>query len=331
MSLDRETQDREAARWRARLGADDVTTAEANAFEAWRASPGAAEAWARLEAIWAQAGALADDPELRAARKSARRRRARAAAGAIFVRFGAASLVGVVALVAVALLVPRPIVHETGVGTRRTVVLADGSRLTLDTDTRAEVRFRNDARDVRLVRGRALFDVRPEPARPFSVVAGTARATALGTRFVVRVDADGAAVAVLSGRVAVERRDASSGLAPLRSGEGVHVPVRAEAVVRPVSAAADEVLAWTQGRLVFRRAPLGDAVREANRYWTGDVRLADDDLRTMPVSGVFIAGDRAAFVAAVTESFSLRAVPEADGGVRLLPLQDEIKSSRRSE
>ncbi len=44
---------------------------------------------------------------------------------------------------------------------------------------------RDTRRTVRLLRGRAFFDVARDPDRPFTVEAGDARVTALGTAFAV--------------------------------------------------------------------------------------------------------------------------------------------------
>src|SRR6185312_4127329 len=49
--------------------------------------------------------------------------------------------------------------YATGIGEQRTAKLADGSFIYLNTDSKVEVDFSDKARDVRLLRGEALFVV----------------------------------------------------------------------------------------------------------------------------------------------------------------------------
>src|SRR4029078_13726802 len=72
----------------------------------------------------------------------------------------------------------------TAIGELRTVTLADGTRLVLDTNTRPDTRFGRDARALVLHEGRIDVDVARD-ARPFSVVSGRGIVRDLGTHFEV--------------------------------------------------------------------------------------------------------------------------------------------------
>ncbi|SOF01372.1 FecR family protein [Burkholderia sp. OK233] len=74
---------------------------------------------------------------------------------------------------------------SSGIGEVRTVGLADGSSVVLDAQSAIAVDLTPVARNIRLLRGRALFEVAHDPARPFVVRTDNAEATALGTRFTV--------------------------------------------------------------------------------------------------------------------------------------------------
>lgn len=76
--------------------------------------------------------------------------------------------------------------YQTGIGERRTVVLADGSHLSLNTSSRARVRMSASQRMVELDRGEAYFEVAKDSKRPFVVVASGISVKATGTAFVVR-------------------------------------------------------------------------------------------------------------------------------------------------
>lgn len=101
-------------------------------------------------------------------------------------------------------------------GQQLDITLPDGSRLRLDTATRAEVSLYRTRREVRLPEGQAVFQVQKDPARPFDVLAGPLKVTVIGTRFSVRhtpgTTQDGSVrVAVEEGRVRVARAHAGTG------------------------------------------------------------------------------------------------------------------------
>jgi transmembrane sensor len=59
----------------------------------------------------------------------------------------------------------------------------------------------------------------------------------------------------------------------------------------------DQALAWSQHKIVFEHRPLGDVTAEFNRYGSVPVEIDDEELRLLPVSGMFDAGDMESFVA----------------------------------
>jgi transmembrane sensor len=166
--------------------------------------------------------------------------------------------------------------YTTGVGERdslrlpdgTTVLLGPGSRLTLAPDYGA------GARGVEL-QGEALFDVPHDAARPFTVTAGAARVRDIGTTFSVH-SAEGAEVRVVvtSGAVALRAAQAhAEDELVLREGDrGVLAAGRATPE-RALATAED--LAWTQGRLVFRDAPVAQVAADVRRWYGVELR-ADD-------------------------------------------------------
>lgn len=94
-------------------------------------------------------------------------------------------------------------VYTTGVGEQRTVRLQDGTRLTLNSDSKVVVRFAKARRRVTLARGEAYFDVVHNPQRPFVVTVGDHDVTDVGTVFMVRYEDGNAAITLLEGEVTV--------------------------------------------------------------------------------------------------------------------------------
>jgi transmembrane sensor len=198
---------------------------------------------------------------------------------------------------------------ETATGEQRTFELEDGSVVSLNTHSRVAVRLTAHAREVRLLRGEALFHVAHDPSRPFLVSTEDAVVQAVGTQFDVYRRDDGTVVAVLEGRVNVT----TAAAAPAASGSAA-APVagrgtpRAAAVrslgasqeaqvshegsvsIREVNNVSDTV-AWRERRLIFRDQTLGQIVGEFNRYRTQPIRLEGNGVSERIYTGVFDADD----------------------------------------
>jgi transmembrane sensor len=204
---------------------------------------------------------------------------------------------------------PRFHDFETATGEQRTFELEDGSVVSLNTHSRVAVRLAAHVREVRLVRGEALFHVAHDPSRPFLVSTDDAVVQAVGTQFDVYRRDDGTVVAVLEGRVNVT----TAAPAPAASGSAA-APVagrsapRAAAVqslgasqeaqvshegsvsIREVNNVSDTV-AWRERRLIFRDQTLEQIVGEFNRYRTHRIRLEGSGVSERVYTGVFDADD----------------------------------------
>lgn len=93
--------------------------------------------------------------------------------------------------------------YRTQVGEQRDVILPDGSKVTLNTDTALAVRYSDERRYIVLERGEALFVVKHDTGRPFDVAAGDTLTRALGTEFNVDMRSSKVTVSVLEGAVRV--------------------------------------------------------------------------------------------------------------------------------
>ena len=338
----------EAARWHARLIADDCTDFERAQFERWRASSWRhAEACAVAEAVSAQLarGSKLDD-RLRSMADDAFALGRGHAGDAnpyndihdydddpVAVRTGPgtprrwmvpASLAAaiVVALVGVQIsgLLTRPAPPETysaSQETRRDVKLADGSIVHLDVGSEVSVTFSGGQRQIKLVDGRALFEVAHDASRPFVVSAGPSHTTALGTHFQVQREGEHVLVTLAEGSVAVTNDAGESHWQDtLVPGEQVSLSTDGQVhEKRAVDTLA--VTSWSRGRLVFRGTPLGEALKEVNRYGNRKVRLGDPELADLPVGGNFIAGETDLIVSAFAAVLPLRVSEGAAGEIIL--------------
>lgn len=209
--------------------------------------------------------------------------------------------------------------YETGIGERRTVILADGSTMMLDADTKVRVRFTNDRRELTLEHGRASFKVAKNPLRPFAVTSGESMVVAVGTAFSVEQLSDQVRVALYEGRVAVLRNVAEGSMVQFAKVRGTRETAEQaltpgqELIVSTGSSLATlrSVAATDQmegGQLSFINEPLLVAVQRVNRYNVGKPIIVTPGASSIRVSGVFNAGDIDAFLQGIVAAFPVRTV-----------------------
>jgi len=291
----------EAEAWFARRLAGDA--ADQPQFEQWlSASAANAAAWARTCALWdrigdmAQDGALADfadeaiAPEhaplqrgpITAARRKPARRRFRRLVAAM-----AAAVVIALVLVGVGRSYrSQTYVADTSGGEIR---LPDGSDVRLDVGARLETDMGWWHRNVRLLQGRAVFDVVHSAWRPFVVDAGVGRVTVLGTRFQVDREDNELAVTLVRGSVRIDSPDNALQLR-LTPDEQARWSADTKRWTQ-ANVDAQALTSWTRGFEVFNATPLAQAVAEINRHSQRKMRLADPSLGTLELSGSFRLGD----------------------------------------
>lgn len=207
---------------------------------------------------------------------------------------------------------------STARGQQAEVPLPDGSRLRLDASTRLQVAFHQGRREANLLEGQAVFSVQPDVARPFTVQAGPARVTVVGTRFSVRytpqvAGSEGVRVAVEEGRVQVQ-----GGTQVRELGAGQQLLGDASGQLGEVSRVSGQGIApWREHRVAFQDVRLDHALAELGRYQ--DVRLAvrDPSVAALRVTGVFDPRDMATFARVLPLSLPVR-LREVDGTTEIV-------------
>lgn len=181
--------------------------------------------------------------------------------------------------------------YRTGTGEQRSVTLADGSRIVLNTASAIDVRFDARSRLLRLVAGDILVvtvqarrDVAhaADDPRPFVVETAEGRIRALGTRFSVRQQDGYTAVGVQESAVEITPVDGGARRI-LRAGERASFTRRAIETPQALGA-SDE--AWTRGQIVAENTRLDEFLAELDRYRPGVLRC-DPAVAGLRLSGVF--------------------------------------------
>ncbi len=302
-----------AAVWIARRDTGPWAENEAAAFEAWLAESAQHRvAYFRLNAAWEDAGRL----------KASLRERARPAPQRPPVlRIPLTLAASLLLAVGAAVFVLRDGLfsrhsYATVVGGLEAVPMPDGSRVTLNTDSRLRIAMTESERRVDLDRGEAFFEVARDPRRPFVVGVGNRRVIAVGTAFSVRREGDDVRVIVAEGAVRMEDAGGShsSSLPPLAAGSIARArrnDVDVLVQTRPI-AEIEQNLSWRNGLLTFRDTPLDKVVAEFNRYNARKIVIDDPQIASMGVGGIFRATNVGPFVHLLEEGFPIRATVEKD-------------------
>ena len=174
--------------------------------------------------------------------------------------------------------------YSTGKGEQRSVTLADGSRVTLNTASALAIHFDDSVRRVELLQGEAFFEVAKHEHQPFVVTAEGGEVRAVGTAFDVQLRAHQAKVELVEGIVEIQDSQHRH-LERLHAGQTALINTGNIAVqaARP----SDSMALWRDGYLQFDGLPLREAVAQINRYRPGRVLLLNDALADKRVSGLF--------------------------------------------
>lgn len=233
-------------------------------------------------------------------------------------------------------------IYLTAVGQQKSITLADGSMVQLNTDSRIAVTYSDLYRNIKLLQGEAHFVVAGNSGHPFRVYAGVGLVEAVGTAFTVFMKENSVNVLVTEGQVELSALDIarSEAFPPVTPKAEIHVDFAPHSNGQPRNLGilkagesftldmedgaesgmeklrdAREVISddelyrrqsWRDGLLVFSGEPLEQVIREISRYTTISIEIADPDLRQIQIGGRFRVGDIDNMFSALETNFGLR-------------------------
>ncbi|MGQ7934734.1 FecR domain-containing protein [Paraburkholderia sp. D1E] len=195
---------------------------------------------------------------------------------------------------------------RTALGERRTLTLADGTRMTLNTDSAVDIRFSGAERRVRLIKGEIMIATGRSRGerRPFIVETAQGSLQPLGTRFAVRQQSALCRLDVFEGAVRISPLDAP-GLAPVvRAGQRARFTRDEVSAIEPIS---ENDAAWTDGLIVASGMRLGDFVSELDRYRAGHLSC-DPSVAGLRLSGTYPLADTDRVLDAVVTTLPVEVV-----------------------
>jgi ferric-dicitrate binding protein FerR (iron transport regulator) len=154
-------------------------------------------------------------------------------------------------------------------GQKSTVFLSDGSEVKLNAGStiRYQHHFTNNERKIYL-EGEAFFKVMRDTLRPFRVVSRGIITEALGTSFNIEAynAEDQLNISLVSGKVAVRPEDPGFQNVLLDPGESVNFSISNQQLLKN-SFNEDEVLAWTNGILLFKNASESEVIDKLQKWY----------------------------------------------------------------
>ncbi len=198
----------------------------------------------------------------------------------------------------------RDYTYHTEIGEQKTVVLADGSTVKLNTNTRITVDFSEQNRSVILDQGQAYFIVAKERERPFMVHFDKGQVIAVGTEFEVYNKGPEVLVSLVEGKVRVlglpahqtasqaaqkahvEQRDIVM-VADSDTDIGAQISVSAKTLSSVIEMDNSLIIAWQDKKMIFRDKTLGYVIAEINRYSPRRIILEQAEMANTVISGIF--------------------------------------------
>ena len=314
----------DAARWFLRMREAPLPQGERLAFDTWlHAHPDHAREYAGFDTLWQDFGAT-DRAQALASAATAQRRRRNATRGLLgLAGFGSLGWLLSAHWRAADDAARFTLARETAIGQFDPVSLPDGSHVQLGGSTSIAVAFDRVQRAVRLAHGQALFNVAPDPARPFVIDCAGARITVVGTVFSVDRLPGSVRVSVQEGVVRLASRDKLQAPLELRAGQvGAWYDAAAAGSTpqRLAGLRAEDAFAIERGLIVFELATLEEIAATLSRYHP----LA---IRALPATGQRAPRITAAVQLRQVDDF-LRALPHL-AAVRVQRASAEIVLSAR--
>jgi transmembrane sensor len=273
---------REAAHWLMRLGAAEVTDADIDACNQWRASHVEHErAWQRAQTLSKAFGLIPQDVGMATLGRppSPTRRTA----------FKTLAVLLMASPVAWASWNSAPAVrwrsdYQTAAGVQREWVLEDGSRLWLNTASAINQHLSDTAHTLWLREGEMYVEAAAKGQPPLQIQThlGNIHAEA-SSRLSVRLDAQRCFVHVLAGHINIQPAATTIGAIRLSATEHTSFDLKG---VSPRQTNAIDTPEWLRGTLCADAMRLDDFVAELSRYRPGIIRC-EPSIAALQLSGTF--------------------------------------------
>lgn len=193
-------------------------------------------------------------------------------------------------------------VYQSGLQPRNTIILSDGSLVTLAKNSSIKLgeNFSSGKRELTLY-GEAYFDIKHDSTSPFRVHTSRMELVVLGTVFSVRdfTDSSSSEALLISGRLRVTSKRDSKYMVVLKPNESVVITdkenkeVAQPKAMEPIFVAATDTagnkrnLGWIHNRLSIDDEPLSEIAQKLQEWYGIQITFADESVKNYRYSGIF--------------------------------------------
>lgn len=172
--------------------------------------------------------------------------------------------------------------YKTKIGEQKSIQLADGSQIILNTDTAININYNHKKREIELIKGEIHLEVvKDQSQRPFSVTNRDGVMQDIGTTFNIRQYDKHTVLAVSEGEVRVTTQKSHKSIS-LHAEQQVLFDQHIIHSIQPLNT---KYSTWTNGVFNVYKMPLSEFIIELDRYHKG--RLSYEGIDQLEVSGVF--------------------------------------------
>lgn len=189
-------------------------------------------------------------------------------------------------------------------------VLPDGSQVHLNANTRLVCRLKLRSREMTLEKGEASFSVYHE-WRPFTVAVNTTKVLDIGTVFNISQWQHYFVTTVVQGEVELQTGDHKT---RLTSGQSIRVSQQETGL--PYPADMEMVTAWQNGKILFNKTPLKEAVASLQRYRQATIQL-DPRLENLLITGIYDVSNIEQLLDSMDTMFPVNVTRRDDGVINI--------------
>lgn len=175
---------------------------------------------------------------------------------------------------------------ETPPGMRSSLVLADGTKVWLNSGS--TIRYPLYPGNERYVemKGEVFFEVKKDKSRPFIVNAGDVSIEVTGTSFNCRAYADDRVISTVLVEGSVKISHPGSDEMLMKAGELVEYSKADHRMVRYVTD-PEKYIAWKSGKLMFRDDPMDVVIQSLERWYNVEIKVVDKEILQYAYTATF--------------------------------------------
>lgn len=203
--------------------------------------------------------------------------------------------------------------NKTAIGEIKTLVLADNSRIIMNTNTALDVVYNKNQRTIKLYQGEVFLEVSKDATRPFKVVTEHGDARALGTQYLVSVQSESMDVSVIESSVEAcntpvffnfkELNRSTRQCVTLHPNQGANVSKQKVSAASEIDASA--IAGWVSGSAVYNNRPLPQVLTDLQRYSPKTIVYDSIELQQINISGVLPVNDIPHAISILSQQFDL--------------------------